>query len=56
MLGKILQGFVEQHPILMLVRGTLERVFSDKSLNQRYDETKHTEYTRTLRYLICGSK
>ena len=48
MLSEIFHSFVEQSPISVMVRGTLERVFSDTALNQWYDETAQTQYTRTL--------
>lgn len=48
MLSEIFHSFVEQSPISVMVRGTLERVFSDEALNQWYDETAQTQYTRTL--------
>lgn len=48
MLGEIFQGFVEQSPISVMVRGTLERVFSDEALNGWYEETAQTQYTRKL--------
>lgn len=48
MLGEIFQGFVEKSPISLMVRGTLERVFSDEALDRWYDNTAQTQYTRTL--------
>ena len=38
MLNDIFQGFADQSPISVMVRGALERVFSDEALNRWYDE------------------
>ena len=48
MLGKVFQRFVENSPISVMVRGTLERVLGAEQLDAWYARTAQKPYTRTL--------
>ena len=48
MLGEIFQRFVEESPISVMVRGSLERVLGAEALDAWYEETAQKQYTRTL--------
>ena len=48
MLGKVFQRFVENSPISVMVRGTLERVLGAEQLDAWYARTAHKQYTRDL--------
>lgn len=48
MLGEIFQGFVEDSPISVMVRGTLERVLGAEALDTWYEQTAEKQYTRQL--------
>jgi hypothetical protein len=48
MLGKVFQRFVENSPISVMVRGTLERVLGAEQLDAWYARTAQKQYTRDL--------
>ena len=48
MWSAVFERFVEQSPISVMVRGTLERVFGAEQLNRWYDRTAQKQYTRDL--------
>jgi IS4 transposase len=48
MLGTVFERFVENSPISVMVRGTLERVFGAEALNRWYERTAQKQYTRDL--------
>jgi IS4 transposase len=48
MLGTVFERFVENSPISVMVRGTLERVFGAEPLNRWYERTAQKQYTRDL--------
>ena len=48
MLGKVFQRFVENSPISVMVRGTLERVLGAEQLDAWYERTAQKQYTRDL--------
>jgi hypothetical protein len=48
MLGEVFQRFIQQSPLSVMVRGTLERVLGADQLDQFYDRTAHCQYTREL--------
>ena len=48
MLSERFQGFIDQSPISVMVRGTLERVFSAEALDQWSEHTAQQPYTRPL--------
>lgn len=48
MLGEIFQGFVEESPISVMVRGTLERVLGAEALDAWYEQTAQKQYTRSV--------
>lgn len=48
MLGKVFQRFVENSPLSVMVRGTLERVLGTEQLDAWYARTAQKQYTRTL--------
>ena len=56
MLGKVFQRFVENSPLSVMVRGTLERVLGTEQLDAWYARTAQKQYTRTScfrRSMIC---
>ena len=48
MLGQVFERFVQQSPISVMVRGTLERVLGAAQLDQWYEQTAQKQYTREL--------
>jgi len=44
----IFEQFVEASPASVMVRATMERIFSDENLNQLFEETAEKQYTRDL--------
>jgi hypothetical protein len=48
MLGKVFARFVEQSPISVMVRGTLERVLGADQLDAWFARTAQKQYTRTV--------
>jgi hypothetical protein len=48
MLGKVFARFVEQSPISVMVRGTLERVLGADQLDAWFTQTAQKQYTRTV--------
>jgi Transposase DDE domain len=48
MLGKVFARFVEQSPISVMVRGTLERVLGADQLDAWFTQTAQQQYTRTV--------
>jgi hypothetical protein len=48
MLGEVFDRFVEQSPISVMVRGTLERVLGADALDVWYERTTEKQYTRDL--------
>ena len=48
MLGEIFQGFVEESPISVMVRGTLERMLGAEALDAWYEQAADKQYTRKL--------
>ena len=48
MLGQVFQRFVQSSPLSVMVRGTLERVLGADQLDQFYERTANTQYTREL--------
>lgn len=48
MLGTVFERFVENSPISVMVRGTLERVLGAEPLNRWYERTANKQYTRDL--------
>jgi hypothetical protein len=48
MLGQVFERFVQNSPLSVMVRGTLERVLGADQLDQFYERTAHNQYTREL--------
>ena len=48
MLGQVFERFVQNSPLSVMVRGTLERVLGADQLDQFYERTANTQYTREL--------
>jgi hypothetical protein len=48
MLGQVFERFVQHSPLSVMVRGTLERVLGADQLDQFYEHTANTQYTREL--------
>jgi len=50
MLGKAFEKFIEKAPVAVMVRGVLERVLNPNALNEIYERTTVTQYTRELMF------
>ncbi|NJN22633.1 MAG: transposase [Leptolyngbya sp. RL_3_1] len=48
MINAIFEQFVAASPVSVMVRATMERIFSDKNLNDLFEETAEKQYTREL--------
>jgi len=48
MFGEILQKFVQDAPVTVMVRATLERLFNPEKLDAWFEATRGQQYTRTL--------
>lgn len=48
LLGAIFEGFVEQSPVTVMLRGILERILSKEKLDELFEKTAKTGYTREL--------
>lgn len=48
LLGAIFERFVQQSPVTVMVRGILERILSKESLDELFEKTAKTGYTREL--------
>lgn len=48
MINAIFEQFVEARPVSVMVRATMERIFSDQNLNDLFEETAKQQYTRDL--------
>ena len=48
MLSQVFERFVQNSPLSVMVRGTLERVLGADQLDQFYERTAHNQYTREL--------
>jgi IS4 transposase len=53
LLGNRFEKFVEQSPVSVMVRGTLERVFNAGNLEQVFDENAVLQYTKELTFGQC---
>lgn len=47
-LPAILENFVQQSPVTVMMRGILERVMSPEKLDQLFEQTAENQYTREL--------
>src|SRR4051812_32561289 len=52
-LGKPLEAFVEQSPVSVMVRGTLERVFNPDDLERVFTDHAVLQYTKELAFAQC---
>lgn len=50
LLGKPFAQFVEKSPISVMMRGIVEYAFEAKRLNDLFEDTAETQYTRTLHF------
>ncbi|MGB7249859.1 MAG: hypothetical protein WBC73_13055 [Phormidesmis sp.] len=48
MLNAIFEQFVEASPVSVMVRATMERIFSDENLDKLFEETAEKQYTKEL--------
>ena len=48
MLGRAFEKFVEKAPVVVMVRGVLERVLNPDALNAIYERVAVKQYTREL--------
>ena len=53
-LGKVFERFVEESPVSVMFRGTLEYVLSADRLAKLFDETAERQYTKKLAWFKCG--
>lgn len=53
LIGKQFQMFVEQSPVSVIVRGTLERVFHPEKLEQVFEDNSVLQYTKELTFTEC---
>ena len=44
----IFENFVEESPVTVMMRGTLERIISPEKLNELFEKTAQQQYTREL--------
>jgi hypothetical protein len=44
----IFENFVEESPVTVMMRGTIERILSPEKLNELFDKTAQQQYTREL--------
>jgi hypothetical protein len=50
MINAIFEQFVAASPVSVMVRATMERIFSDENLNDLFEETAEKQYTRELMF------
>lgn len=50
LLGKRFTQFIEDSPISVMMRGIVEYAFEEKRLNDLFEKTAETQYTRTLHF------
>jgi IS4 transposase len=53
LLGKRFEEFVEQSPVSVMVRGTLERVFNPDNLQHVFDDHAVLQYTKEMTFSQC---
>lgn len=53
LLGKKFEAFVEQSPVSVMVRGTLERILHPDALQQLFVENAITQYTLKITFAHC---
>jgi hypothetical protein len=52
MFGQILQKFAEKSPATVMVRALLEQLLNPEKLDQWFEVTRQTQYTRDLEPLV----
>ena len=50
----VFSRFIDESPVCVMFRGTLENVFSAKRLNQIFEETAERQYCRELLFSTCA--
>ncbi|MGB7249960.1 MAG: transposase [Phormidesmis sp.] len=50
MINAIFEQFVEASPVSVMVRATMERIFSDENLDELFEETAEKQYTKALSF------
>jgi len=53
LLGKRFEAFIDDSPISVMVRGTLERVFNPEKLDQVFENNAVIQYTKELAFSQC---
>ncbi len=53
LLGRRFSSFVEESPVSVMVRGTLERIFDPDKLESVFDENAVLQYTKELTFSQC---
>lgn len=48
MINAIFEQFVEASPVSVMVRATMERIFSEENLNELFEKTAEKQYTKEL--------
>ena len=47
-LGQVFERFVEESPISVMVRGLLETILSPQKLDELFEKSSKTQYTKEL--------
>ena len=62
-LGQVFERFVEESPVSVMVRGLLETVLSPQKLDELFEKSSKTQYTKELLFstvvemmntVVCG--
>jgi Transposase DDE domain len=53
LLGKRFEAFIEQSPVSVMVRGTLERIFDPAELDRVFEDQAVLQYTKELTFSQC---
>ena len=63
LLGQVFERFVEESPVSVMVRGLLEKVLCSQTLDELFESSAKTQYTRELLFstivdlmslVVCG--
>lgn len=53
LLGKRFEPFIEQSPVSVMVRGTLERIFNPEELDRLFENRAVLQYTKAITFSQC---
>ncbi|MDF5731801.1 MAG: hypothetical protein PUP92_28290, partial [Rhizonema sp. PD38] len=54
-LGQVFERFVEESPVSVMVRGLLETILCPEKLDELFEKSTKTQYTRELLFSTVGS-